>query len=174
MYRQDRLISVAIRFRLPEQVEQVQAEPGEPGERPGDPQRRWASSTTADRRPIVAMVPLSWYWNGSVGSPRSRRTICAGDVPALLQRGLRELRRRVVLVERDVAGREDPVGALDPQVGPDEEAAVPCPAGSPQPATGSGAATPPVHTVRSLRCRTARRASSTWSGGHLADRSCSA
>ena len=36
-----------------------------------------ASCTTAERRPMVAMVPLSWYWNGSVGSPRSRWTICS-------------------------------------------------------------------------------------------------
>jgi len=43
-----------------EQVDQVQAEPGEPGQRPGDPRAARQFPPRRSGRPMVAMVPLSW------------------------------------------------------------------------------------------------------------------
>jgi hypothetical protein len=105
------------------QVDQVQGEPGEPGQRAAHPQ---AAGQLDHGRPATdrghdALVVVPERLGGLLAlQPDDLR----GGVPAHLQRGLGELRRRVVRVHRDVTRGEDPVLALHPQVRPDHDAAV--------------------------------------------------
>src|SRR5215468_10149281 len=73
-YRQDRLTSAEILFLPPSSMIRCSASQASHASVPLA--RIWpGSSTTADRWPMVAMVPLSLYPNGSVGRPTCSRLI---------------------------------------------------------------------------------------------------
>ena len=112
-YRHPKLITADIRLRPPSSL--TRCSPSHTNQAIV-PRNRGAHSscTIADPRPIVAIVPLSKYLNRAVGSPAASRRMLRRRA-AHLDRGLGQLgtgRRR----QRDVAGREDPVLATDPQV----------------------------------------------------------
>ena len=72
---------------------------------------------TAEFRPIVASVPLSWYSNGVTCLPLQHRLQLRGDIRAALPRGLRELGQRpVTALDGDVADREHTVQTIDAQM----------------------------------------------------------
>ena len=85
-----------------------------------------------------------------------------GGVAAHLQGRLGELRRGVARVDRDVARGEDPVLALHPQVGSDQDAAALALRQAPARDGRALRATPAAHTVMSLGSFSPS-ASSTWS-----------
>ena len=87
--------------------------------------------TTAAPRPIVAIVPLSWYLNGFGSLPSRRRAIVSPDVLAGLQRDRAELRQDLLGLrvrdrgdvadgvdlrmtrDREIRSDADPVAALE-------------------------------------------------------------
>src|SRR5256885_3543994 len=78
---------------------------------------RRGSSTTADRYPMVAMMPLSRVAEGHCRLSLHQPADLVRGVLAHLQGGLGQLRQRMVLDERDVTDREDPVVPGDPEIG---------------------------------------------------------
>ena len=119
-----------------------------------------ASWTTADRRPIVAMVPLSWYRNGSVACWPSSLTICAAACRPICRAGwascgvgssgFTAMSPAAKIRSWPCTRRSGPT-AMRP--------VLPC--GRPQPATPGPAATPAAQTVMSLG-RSSLWASRTW------------
>src|SRR5260370_10759924 len=107
-----------------EQVEQVQGQPRQPGERAAQP---WSPGELDYRRPASdgghhALVVVGERLGGSLAvQPDDLR---AGVAPHL-QRGLGQLGSGIVGVLRDVARGEDPVLSLNPQAGPDQDAPAP-------------------------------------------------
>ena len=72
---------------------------------------------TAEFRPIVASVPLSWYSNDVDLPAGQHRLQLRGDIRAALPRGLRELGQRPVpALDGDVADREHTVQTVDAQM----------------------------------------------------------
>src|SRR5579859_6222680 len=107
-----------------QQVEQVQGQPGQPGERAAEPQAQDQldhGRAAPDGGHLTLVVIGERLGGGLAVQPDDLRA----DVAAHLQRGLGQLRRGIAGIGRDVTRGEDPVLALDPQVGPDQDAAAP-------------------------------------------------
>ena len=110
---------------------------------------------------MVAIVPLSWYLNGSVAALASSLTICAAACFPIWMAGwaswgvgssgLTAMSPTAKIRSWPVTRRSGPT-VMRPFF----------PWGSPQPATAGAAATPAAHTVRPLG-RSSPSASSTWS-----------
>jgi len=120
-----------------------------------------ASWTTADRRPIVAMMPLSWYVNGSVACLPSSLTIWAAACRPIWiagwascgvgSSGFTAMSPAAKIRSWPRTRRSGPT-TMRPFL----------PCGRPQAATPGPAATPAAHTVMSLG-RSSPWASRTWS-----------
>jgi len=101
----------------------VQGEPGQPGERAAQPQAagQLDHGRPAPDRGHDALVVVRERLGGLLALQPDD---LGSGMPAHLDRGLGELRCRVLRVHRDVTGGEDPVLAPHPQVRPDHDAAV--------------------------------------------------